>query len=528
MKREASSTYHTLKTSSNIKYRLILEGIVVGALAGLVSVLYRIVLEQVQGVLHFVISYGKAHPWAIPAWFAVLTVLAGLVYLLCKAEPMIGGSGIPQVEGEVHGQIKQCWWRVLLCKFAGGVLSLGAGLSLGREGPSIQLGAMAGKGFSRLTGRGRTEENFLVTCGASAGLAAAFNAPFAGVLFSLEELHKNFSLEVLLSAMSASVTADFISKNIFGLRPVFAFQVDAMMPLGSYWLILILGVLLGLFGALYNWCTIKSQDLYAKIRAPFLRLLIAFLAAGVLGFTVPEVLGGGHELVGMLTSTPFLISSVCVLFLVKFLFSMVSFGSGAPGGIFLPLLVMGALVGGIFGDGAIGALGLDASLMPNFIILAMAGFFAAIVRAPITGIILISEMTGSFTHLLSLSLVSVIAYVVADLLRSRPIYEQLLERLVARQGIKAPEFDPTVSTCKILLEFPIHTGAVGAGKRLSELTLPEGCLVVAIRRHSREITPNGGSRLHAGDTLTVLASEDNAPAVRSCLTGLLQTVGRTE
>ena len=523
MKREASSTYHTLKIFSSIKYRLILEGIAVGVLAGLVSVLYRIVLEGAQEGLHLALAFGKAHPWAIPVWFAVLAALAYLVYLLVKAEPMIGGSGIPQVEGEVHGQIKQCWWRVLLCKFAGGALSLFAGLSLGREGPSIQLGAMAGKGFSRLTGRGRTEENFLITCGASAGLAAAFNAPFAGVLFSLEELHKNFSLEVLLSAMSASVAADFVSKNVFGLRPVFSFQVNAMMPLGSYWLIVILGVVLGLFGALYNWCTLKSQDLYAKIKAPYLRLLPAFFAAGALGFTMPEVLGGGHSLVGMLTDAQFLFSSVCVLFTVKFLFSMVSFGSGAPGGIFLPLLVMGALLGGIFGSGAIDALALDASLMPNFIILAMAGFFAAIVRAPITGIILISEMTGSFTHLLSLSLVSVIAYVTADLLRAKPIYEQLLERLVARQEDRVPQAGPTVNTSKILLEFPVHTGSVGAGKRLCELTLPEGCLVVAIRRQAREITPNGASRLQAGDTVLALVGEDSAAEADACLTGLLQT-----
>ncbi len=105
-----------------------------------------------------------------------------------------------------------CW-----PKLAGGVLAIGAGLSLGREGPSIQMGAMAGKGVSRLAKRGKTEERMLMTCGASAGLAAAFNAPLAGVLFSLEELHKNFSVDVLLSAMSASITADCISRYVFGL-----------------------------------------------------------------------------------------------------------------------------------------------------------------------------------------------------------------------------------------------------------------------------------------------------------------------
>ena len=317
---------------------------------------------------------------------------------------------------------------MLLAKFVGGLLTIGAGLSLGREGPSIQLGAMAGKGVSRLCRRDVTEERMLLTCGASAGLSAAFNAPLAGVLFSLEELHKDFSTDVLLSTMSASITADFISRTLFGLGPVFSFPELSMMPLAHYWMVLLLGALLGLVGVFYNFCVAKAQDLYAKIPWAYVRAFLPFLLAGVLLVVYPAVLGGGHNLVEAVSQDQAL-QGLLVLFAVKFLFSMASFGAGVPGGIFLPLLVLGAVVGSSFSQGA-HLLGLDTAT-GNFVILGMAGLFAAIVRAPVTGIVLISEMTGSFSHLLTLSLVSLAAYVVADLLHSPPVYRPLRGKAAA-------------------------------------------------------------------------------------------------
>ena len=293
-----SAVAKTVKRVRGYRYSLVLEGIAVGAAAGLVAVLFRLAIQGADGLRGQAIAFCRERGgWAVALWFLALAGAAGLVTLLLRWEPYISGSGIPQVEGEMVGQVHQRWWRVLLCKFAGGLLSLGAGLSLGREGPSIQLGAMAGKGFSRLTARIRTEEKLLMTCGASAGLAAAFNAPFAGVLFSLEEVHKNFSLDVLLPAMSASITADFLSKNIFGLKPVFDLSVRQMLPIRHYWAVALLGVALGLLGVLYNRCTSLAQDLYARVRPAYLRTLVPFLLAGVLAFVAPQLLGGGHALV---------------------------------------------------------------------------------------------------------------------------------------------------------------------------------------------------------------------------------------
>lgn len=509
-----NTTTKTLQRIRSFRYVLVLEGIAVGVFAGIIVVLFRIALEKADGLLHAALAFGRANPWFIPLWFGLLLAMAAAVTLLVRYEPMIGGSGIPQVEGEMQGRIQQCWWRVLAAKFAGGVLSIGAGLSLGREGPSIQLGAMAGKGFARVTRRVKTEEKLLLTCGASAGLSAAFNAPFAGVLFSLEEVHKNFSAEVLLSTMASSITADFISRNIFGLKPVFDFHIKSMMPLQHYGLVIVLGLILGLLGAVYILCIEKSQQLYDRVRPAYCKTVIPFVLAGILGFTWPALLGGGHSLVEQLSGGDMALGLLGGLFAAKFLFSMLSFGAGVPGGIFLPLLVLGAVVGGAFSVSATSLFGVSADLLQNFMILGMAGYFSVIVRAPITGVILISEMTGSFSHMLTLSIVSLTAYLVADLLRVKPVYDQLLCRLLSRQGGPS-DAQPTGE--KVLLESPVCHGAAAEDKKISEIRWPRYCLVVSLLRGENEIVPNGETVIRAGDTIAVLCDETVSHLVHETL-----------
>ena len=399
--------------------------------------LYRVALTFAGNWLIKILSYIKGNPFRCAVWFLILMALAWIVGRLVKWEPMISGSGIPQVEGEVSGRLSQNWKRVLPAKFAGGFLCMLGGLSLGREGPSIQLGAMAGQGISRALGRGKREEKFLMTCGASAGLSAAFHAPLAGMMFAVEEIHKTFSIPILLPVMTASVTADYIASHILGLDPVFHFQITEYLPQNYYWLLILLGILVGVSGVFYNWGMLKAQELYRKI--PFLketgRLLIAFLTAGVLGLVMPSVLGSGSGLIVSLTKGEMVLGMVVLTLVVKFLFSAVSFGSGAPGGIFFPLLILGALLGAVFAMTGAEFFGLDPVYINNFVLLGMTGFFTAIVRAPLTGIILLFEMSGSISQMLSLSIVSVTAYIVATLMRSEPIYDSLLKRILKADTI---------------------------------------------------------------------------------------------
>lgn len=446
-------------------------------------------------------------------WFAVLVLMAFVVGKLLSYEPLISGSGIPQVEGEVVGKLQQNWWRVLSAKFAGGFLCMLGGLALGREGPSIQLGAMAGKGVSRKLDRGKTEEHFLITCGASAGLAAAFHAPLAGVMFSLEEIHKNFSVSVLTSVMTASLTADILSTLVLGTDSVFRFEIVDSIPIRYYWMIVLLGIILGVLGAFYNWFTLKAQALYGKIKTEghTVKIMIPFLCAGALGFTAPELLGSGHDLIEQLTNTDMVLGTIVFILVGRFLFSALSFGSGAPGGIFFPLLVIGGFIGGAFAKTGVEFFGLDPIYVNNFVLISMAGYFSAIVRAPLTGIILIFEMTGNMSHMLSLSTISVVAYIVATLLGSRPIYESLLERLIEKNGDTSQD-DNNVKQ-KILSNFVVKKGSKPDGCLIKDVHWPDNCLLVAIQRGARELIPKGKTKLIAGDIIVTMTDERDMAAV---------------
>lgn len=499
------NTYNTLSQWQNFRFKLVIEGIIVGALAGLLVVFYRLSLNSIEILSKQVYVYEHKNHWFIPIWFLVLLILGYIVGTMIKKDTMISGSGIPQVEGVLLGYLNMNWWKLIVRKFVGGVISIGAGLSLGREGPSIQLGAAVGQGVSKIFKRVKVEEKFLITSGASAGLAAAFNAPFAGAIFALEEVHKNFSPLVLLSAMSASITADFVSKEFFGLTPVFNFHNLSVMPLKYYLYLVVLGIILGAFGAFYNFVLLKTQKAYTdqKWLSVEMRPIIPFILAGILGLVLPQVLGGGHEIIVSLIKGDYLIKSILLLLIVKFLFSMISFGSGAPGGIFFPLLVLGALVGAAYGNLLVNSFGFSKVYINNFIILGMAGYFTAIVRAPITGIILITEMTGSFTHMLSLTIVSIASYITADFLHSEPIYESLLKRILKN---KNTNLDLGSAYEKTLLEIPVHHGSEIEGKRIKELVWPSNCLLVAIKRGGSEIIPKGSTVINASDYLVVLTN----------------------
>ena len=511
MKKTETDTSRLIRRTDRFQVVLIGEGLIIGGIGGFVVLLYRMALEYAGIWMKGILSWAGGHPARIAGWFVILALLACVVSRLLKYEPMISGSGIPQLEGEMVGKLSQKWWRVLPAKFLGGFLCIFGGLALGREGPSIQLGAMVGQAVSRGLFRGKTEEKYLLTCGASAGLAAAFHAPLAGVMFSLEEVHKNFSASVLVSAMTSALTADFLCSVVTGTDTVFQFDILHVLPPEHYGLILGLGVILGVSGAFYNWFTLKVQSLYQKASglSQWQKLLIPFFLAGILGFTAPELLGTGHSLIEEVTNTSMALGTILFLLVGRFLFSAVRFGSGAPGGIFFPLLVIGGLTGGAYAEVFVRFFDMDPVYINNFVLLAMAGYFSAIVRAPLTGIILIFEMTGSLSQMLSLAIVSIAAYITATLLHSTPIYESLLDRLLQRQGQKGNASHGQ----KILAEFVVEEGSSMDGIRIAEVTLPKECLLVSVKRGTQEIIPRGRTRLQVGDVVVVLAREEEEPLI---------------
>ncbi len=507
---KSKSSYYNVLHWRDFRLQIFVEGIIIGLVSGLISVAFRWLIEEadvLRGKLYQTLKNGNVTHIAL--WFVVLVVIGFVLGRIVKWEPMSKGSGIPDVEGILAGHLKMNWAKVMIAKFVGGVLAIGSGLSLGREGPSVQLGAAVGQGFSRLMHRFKIEEKYLMTSGASAGLAAAFNAPLAGVIFALEELHKNFSPAVLMSAMAASLTADFVTQQAFGVKPIFSFQAMSIFPLKYYFYLIILGLICGAFGALFNKTLVRTLDLYEDqiwIPKAFVQA-VPLLIAGVLGFVLPQALGGGNTLIEAITKNNFTFLMLFTLVVVKFLFTMASYGSGVPGGIFLPLLVIGALTGDIYGHTVISVLHLSNHYAINFVVLAMAAYFTAVVKAPVTGSVLITEMTGSFQHLLALITVSMMAYVMSDILQAKPIYEQLLTRSLARKGdvVSIGAHDK-----KVIAEVAVCMGSELDGKQIKNISWPDNSLLINIKRGESEIIPKGDTVLISGDYLYVVINESHA------------------
>lgn len=511
-RQKVSKVYFSLIHWREFRLQVFWEGILIGLLAGAVVVLFRYLLEQGEMLRTLLYQFFKnGHLSFGGVWFVGLLVIAFILGWLVQKEPMASGSGIPQVKGILLGLMKMNWLSVLIHKLVGGVLAIGAGLSLGREGPSIQLGAAVGQGISRMLGRTKMEERYLMTSGASAGLAAAFNAPLAGVMFSFEELHKNFSSTVLMTAVAAAVTADVVTQHFFGYSPVFTFTGLPVFPTGFYGWVVLLGILMGLFSIVFNHCLIKSMDLYEKTGLSIKKkAAIPLLAAGALGYLLPQVLSGGNQLVNTLSTEQMGINMLFILLAVKFIFTMLSYGSGVPGGIFLPMLVLGALAGDLYGHMLVSFGLFQAVYSGNFIVLAMAAYFSAIVKAPITGSVLIMEMTGSFEHMLSLIVVSMSAYVVADICKGKPVYEALLNRSLSKQG-KAHN---VTRHKRMVVEAVIASGAPIERKEVKDINWPDEALLVSIKRGDQELVPQGDTRMLAGDYLYVLVAVDKAYEIR--------------
>lgn len=508
-----SETKTLLNSFSDMKLSLIFQSILVGLFGGLIIVFYRILLTKVTDFVFPLYEIAKESPLNIVIMFVILALLGYLVGLLIKVDPMIKGSGIPQVQGFLIGKFHMNWLRVIALKFIGGVITLGTGMSLGREGPSVQIGSVAGLGVSKLFKTNKTQERFLVTCGSSGGLAAAFNSPLAGVMFALEEIHKSFSPLLLLSVMTSAISADFISKNFLGMTPVLKFSTDNIMPLNNYFYLILLGVVLGALGVLFNKSILTFVNKYntlIKLPQEF-RTIIPFIFCGIIGITLPDLLGGGHTLIVSLMNKHFTLGFLLLLLIIKFIFTIVSYCSSAPGGIFLPLLSIGALTGCILALLFTTYFGLDSKFIGTLILLSMAGYFTSVVKSPITGIILISEMTGSFSHLLSLSVVCITAYIISDLLKGEPVYEMLLHNMLdankneSENGLGKGE--------KVLLEIPIRLGSLLDNRLLKDISIPAEALLVSINRKGKEIIPNGDTEIIPGDFIVVLTEDYNIPKI---------------
>lgn len=510
--RNAESTIKRMYAPNRNLYFMCL---LVGVLTGFTVSLYRLCLE---GISHVRKTYFQDinlnNPLLMLKTWVIFIGIGIIIDYLLKKFPRTSGSGIPQVKGLILGRIDyKNWLGEIIGKFLGGVLGIGSGLSLGREGPSVQLGSYIGYGVSKFFKSDIVDRNYLLTSGSSAGLAGAFGAPLAGVMFSIEEIHKYISGKLLICTFIASIVSDFVGRRIFGVQTSFIISINFPLDVSPYFqfiLYVFFGIIISFFGKLFTFSLINAQDIFKKIKlVRYLKVAFIMTISFILCFVLPEVTGGGHELVENLINIKVSILFLIIIFIFKLLFTTISYSTGFAGGIFLPMLVLGALIGKIYGQIVVNIFDITPEIIIHFIVLGMAAYFVSVVRAPITGIILILEMTGSFHLLLALATVSIVSFYITDLLHLDPIYDILYDRM---------EKDDTIfeekNNNKTIIRIPVMAESLIDGKSVSEIIWPEEVLIISIIRNGIEKIPKGRTVMMAGDILVLLLPENKVSEVK--------------
>jgi CIC family chloride channel protein len=509
--RSARRLVTELRRRHERRRRLFPRVLLVGLLVGLIASLFRAGVERAEDLRTEWIE--RLHPWGVAGFLLfVVTAATGValaVFLVRRFAPSASGSGIPQIKAVLHRLRPMSGAPLILVKFFGGLSAIASGLALGREGPTIQIGGALGRVVARWLPTTTHERQVLIAAGSGGGLAAAFNAPLAGLVFVLEEIQKNFAPGVFTATFLASVTSDAVGRLLFGQTAVFRTLPLPAPPISALPLFALLGGAIGLLAVAFNrglLAVLGWRDrLPARLQVPAAGLFGAGVAA--IAWWVPSLVGGGAPLVRAALSGKGIILALLLTVLARYVLTVGSYGTGSPGGIFAPLLVLGSQAGLI---GGLATATLSPALAGEpaaWAVAGMAALFAGTVRAPLTGIVLMLEMTESYSLMLPLLAASFGAQWVADLLHDPPIYDSLLEReLRGSTEVERPEG-------AVMVELDVLPDAPFAGRRVSELGLPQGCLIVTVEHRGENQVVTGATKLAVGDRLTVVLAPEAVDAL---------------
>ncbi len=410
-----------------VRSKIIVQAILVGLISGMLVVGFKVSINSLFWTIQKFLS-------AFPTWqkaliFPLITTLGGLIsgILVYKFAPETKGSGIPYVKMTMARMGNMTRIRSIVVKFFAGVAGIGTGLSLGREGPSVQLGAGAGALVGRLFKMSGTNQDKLIAAGAGSAIGATFNAPIAGTIFVLEELVQKFTPALLFPVLVSTVSAASLARHFLGSNPSFDLpKLQGGITVENIPVCIILGIVAGLLGVLFSKVIFFNNKLFDKMsKIPnYVKPAIAGLAVGLIGLVIPYVLGSGNFSVDLLLQHKFSLGLVLIIFIAKFFVTPFCFGSGAAGGIFLPMLMLGSFLGYIVST-VCNSFGFHTD--PIVIaILGMGAFLSAVARTPITAVVMVFEMTGGYSHILPIMLSAAIADLVAEKLNQKPIYASLI------------------------------------------------------------------------------------------------------
>ena len=523
----------------NVIVPVFVYGAFTGLLVGTIVYFFKWVAEFLTEKSGEIYQYAHAHPWIAVAVVAGAVALAFVAYFLQRWAPETRGGGIPRAEGVLRGLLTFRWLRTGIAVIVNSWISFFVGLPLGSEGPSVLLGTAIGGGTCRLPLSHNSWNRYIMTGGASAGFAVATGAPVTGILFALEETHKRFTPMIFLMAMS-SVLFGVTASNLWTLAlghspaPLFALKDEAgnIINLGTImgpfamkdiWVPLVLGVVIAILACGYNLFVFligKAYDTKLKRIPQWARLVIVFVLTAVIGliafgnFKGTDALFGGGGLITGLAESQSKVNSrftwqvIFVLLVIRFLTIAFATGSGATGGVFIPMLSIGALIGALLGNAFV-AMGMDESLFPTVVMLSMSAFMGATTRAPLTALVFMVECTWSFSNLFYVAITVFISYFLCEIVKVEPLYDVLLERMIHKQN-------ETKKHQILRLTYVVQEGAFAVGKAVRDILWPSNTKVseIVAADNVKRMDDDGEKKIHVGDTLTIITQTFDEAATR--------------
>ena len=516
---------------------LIAVGSVTGFFAGVIVTFFTILMHEGECISRNIYAYVRENPIFLLLLFLALSAGAFLLGVAVRISSVVKGCGIPQAEGGTRGIVRFRWYRDLTTMFAASLLSIFMGLSIGAEGPSVLIGACAGDGVASTLKRDNMIRKFQITGGACTGLAVASNAPLTGMAFAFEEAHKRFTPEVFICAFSSVIFGMLTRSGIYSMLGMeiensFHSYVFYELPLRYYGYIVLAGIVCGLTGTLFYKLCFAMRKLFRRLGrkkeriADGLRIFVAVLIGGLVSLLAVGAMGGGHDLIESLgtyggvseptvertfgLSLTITLLIVCVL---KILVTSINVGSGIPCGIFIPIIAIGACLGGLLNIVWL-ELGMEARYCDLMVMICMAAFFTTIVKAPLTSIMMICEFTGSFAPLLPVIIAVSLGYFIGEMFRTDGIYEELL-------SIYEKESCLHEHLVREVYVISVNPGAIADKREVRDVLWPLGARVTEITRGTEHIIPEGDTLLHSGDLITVVCKTSEPEMVRKELEHIL-------
>lgn len=407
-----------------------------GAVSGALIFFYRLAANYVMGYSVDIYEFMRAKPAFIPLLFVGLIAAAFMMSFVLRWAPEAAGGGIPRSEGVLKGKLRIRWVRTLIATLIGSMISYISGLSLGNEGPSVQLGTAVGAGANRTIRKKQDGERLVLTGSIAGSFAVATGAPLAGMVFAIEEANQQFSPRLLLSACCGTLWAVGVSEAL-----AYAFGLDGRLlligaittlPFKYIWYAIIIGVVCGLGASGFNKFSVSVSNLTAnlkwKYKTPIL-LAIVFVVTGAVGLIFPDMVGGGHDLMLSIAEGGIVWYMLLAFLWIKLLLITFCAASGATGGMFVPMLVMGALFGGLLAEGGT-ACGIETEYYKVIVLLGICAFLGASIKAPMTAVVFIVEATGSYASTLPAVIAVAVAYAIISLLKVDSLNDTTVMRLI--------------------------------------------------------------------------------------------------